>query len=424
MALKISKDLEIEEKYDLIVVGGGAAGLFFAASLDIKGHKGMIVEASKSLGQKLLATGGGRCNFTHNGSIKDFPLHYHSLSMDASTFVRSPLYKFNNKLTVNFFESLGVDSYIQDDGRVFPSSNSSITIRNTLLEKCRENSWTFSMNTSIVNIEKFYQGFILESSNGSVFLTKNLVIASGGPAYRNSCSINMLDSLSKMGIDIVRPIPSLTPIRISSFDIGKLSGISFENAELKLISKNNGKVLYKRSGSLLITELGFSGPLVLNASAFINSLIDKNSYFLLEICPDKSLLINKFDFSGVNMNLSNSIRAFTNLPDRYIKYYCGELSQSKASSVPRKYIASIINRMLRLKYSSSLILKPSFNNAMSSLGGVSLEEINNKTFQSKSLEGLYVIGEALDISGDTGGYNLQFMWSSAHAVTSHIKLSL
>lgn len=424
MALKTYKELKVKEKYDVIVVGGGASGLFFAASLDMNGHRGLIVEASKTPGKKLLATGGGRCNFSNNSSIKDFPLHYHSLGMDCIRFVRSPLYKFNNRKAVAFFENLRVNSYVQDDGRIFPSSDNSFTIRDTLLEKSMENSWAFSMNARVINIEKHSQGFILESSNGDILTTENLVIATGGPSFQNNVSLNIFDLLSKIGITTIRPIPSLTPVNLSNFDIGSLSGISFENAELRIISEKTCKTLYKKAGPLLITEAGFSGPLILNVSGIINHLIDERTAFYLEIYPDISLLKHKYDFSGVSLSLSNAIREFSKFPERYVKYYCGEFSQMKASSVPHKKIASIINDMLRLQYSSSLIIKPSFNNAMSSLGGVSLEEINNKSFQCKSLKGLYVIGEALDISGDTGGYNLQFMWSSAHAAASHIMLNL
>ena len=115
----------------------------------------------------------------------------------------------------------------------------------------------------------------------------------------------------------------------------------------------------------------------------------------------------------MNLSLSNAIKKYSSLPERYIRFICGDFSDQKASSVPLKKIHAIINNIYKPSYSSSLINNSSFENAMSALGGVSLEEINNKTFQCKSLKGLYVIGEALDISGDSGGYNLQFMWSSA-----------
>lgn len=424
MELKTYRKLPIKEIYDFIVVGGGASGLFFAASLNLNGHRGIIIESSKIPGKKLLATGGGRCNFTHDGSIKDFPYHYHSISKNITQFVRSPLYKFNNKSIVTFFENLGVDSYVQNDGRIFPLSNKASTIRDALLKKCEDNSWTFSLSSSVVNIEKIPEGFAVESSDGTIFFSKNLIIASGGPALLNPDCLNILDLLSKIGIKIIKPIPSLTPIKLSNFNISKLSGISFENAEIRIVPEQNCKTLYKKTGPLIITETGFSGPLVLNASGIINPLIDKGKAFSLEIYPDINIFKSKYDFSGVNLSLSNAIREFSNLPERYVKYYCGEFSHAKASSVPHKQIDSIISNMLRLQYSGSLILEPSFSDAMSSLGGVSLEEIDNKSFQCKSLKGLYVIGEALDISGDTGGYNLQFMWSSAHDAASHIMLSL
>lgn len=118
MELKIS-NITQENFYDYIVVGGGASGLFFGASLELQGKRGLILEAAGTLGQKILASGGGRCNFTHGGSIKNFPEHYISSDSNASSFIRPSLYKFNNIAVIQFFEKLGIPSYVQEDGRFF-----------------------------------------------------------------------------------------------------------------------------------------------------------------------------------------------------------------------------------------------------------------------------------------------------------------
>lgn len=417
--MKIYNAKNVSE-YDLIILGGGASGLFLGASLNLNGKAGLIIEASGTLGKKILASGGGRCNFTHAGSIKDFIPCYHSLSSKAESFVRSPLYKFNNLKTRAFFENIGVPSYSQDDGRIFPSSNKSTSVRNALVKKCELNSWTFSLNTRIVEIEKNSSRWILKSDDGDYFTAKKLVISTGSPAWKyDDYSNQIFNNLKNLGVKIVNPLPALTPIYINDFNLKSLSGISFENASLSLVNSDTKKSIYKNSGDILITETGFSGPLALNSSWFINKL--KSECFLKDKCKDFELIIelnedsflHEFDFHGVNLSLSNAIKKYSSLPERYIRFICGDFSDQKASSVPLKKIHTIINNMCKPSYSSSLINNSSFENAMSALGGVSLEEINNKTFQCKSLKGLYVIGEALDISGDSGGYNLQFMWSSA-----------
>lgn len=417
--MKIYNTKNVSE-YDVIVLGGGASGLFLGASLNLNGKVGLIIEASDILGKKILASGGGRCNFTHAGSIKGFIPCYHSLSSKAESFVRSPLYKFNNLKTRDFFESIGVLSYSQDDGRIFPSSNKSISVRNALVKKCELNSWTFSLNTRIVKIENNNTGWLLKSDDDKYFTTKNLVISAGSPAWKYyNYSNQIFNDLKNLGVKIVNPLPALTPINIKNFNMKSLSGISFENASLSLINSDTKKPFYKNSGDILITETGFSGPLALNSSWFINKL--KSECFLKQECTDFELIIelkedsflHEFDFHGVNLSLSNAIKKYSSLPERYIRFICGDFSDEKASSVPLKNIHALINNMYKLPYPSPLIKIPSFENAMSALGGVSLDEINNKTFQCKSLKGLYVIGEALDISGDSGGYNLQFMWSSA-----------
>lgn len=417
--MKIYNTKNVSE-YDVIVLGGGASGLFLGASLNLNGKVGLIIEASPILGKKILASGGGRCNFTHAGSIKDFIPCYHSLSSRAESFVRSPLYKFNNLKTRDFFESIGVLSYSQDDGRIFPSSNKSISVRNALVKKCELNSWTFSLNTRIVKIENNNTGWLLKSDDDKYFTTKNLVISAGSPAWKyDDYSNQIFNNLKNLGVKIVNPLPALTPINIKNFYLKNLSGISFENAKLSIVNSDTKKSIYKNTGDILITETGFSGPLALNSSWFINKL--KSECFLKKECKDFELIIepkddnflHEFDFHGVNLSLSNAIKKYSGLPERYIKFICEDYSDKKVSTVPLKKIHTVINNMYKLSYPSSLINTSSFENAMSSLGGVSLDEINNKTFQCKSLKGLYVIGEALDISGDSGGYNLQFMWSSA-----------
>lgn len=420
--MKIYNTKNVSE-YDVIVLGGGASGLFLGASLNLNGKVGLIIEASPILGKKILASGGGRCNFTHAGSIKDFIPCYHSLFSKVESFVRSPLYKFNNLKTKDFFESIGVLSYSQDDGRIFPSSNKSISVRNALVKKCELNSWTFSLNTRIIKIENNKNNnysWLLKSDDGDYFIAKKLVISAGSPAWKyDDYSNQIFDDLKNLGVKIVNPLPALTPINIKDFNLKSLSGISFENASLSLVNSDTKKCIYKNTGDILITETGFSGPLALNSSWFINKL--KSECFSKQKCKDFELIIelkedsflHEFDFHGVNLSLSNAIKIYSSLPERYIRFICGDFSDQKASSVPLKKIHTIINNMYKPSYSSSLINNSSFENAMSALGGVSLEEINNKTFQCKSLKGLYVIGEALDISGDSGGYNLQFMWSSA-----------
>ena len=417
--MKIYNTENVSE-YDFIVLGGGASGLFLGASLNLNGKAGLIIEASDTLGKKILASGGGRCNFTHAGSIKDFIPCYHSLSSKAESFVRSPLYKFNNLKTREFFENIGVPSYSEDDDRIFPSSNKSVSVRNALIKKCEANSWTFSLNTRIVEIEKNSSRWVLKSDNGDYFTAKKLVISTGSPAWKyDDYSNQIFNNLKNLGVKIVNPLPALTPITIKNFNMKSLSGISFESASLSLVNSDTKNVIYKNSGDILITETGFSGPLALNSSWFINKL--KSECFLKDKCKDFELIIElkndksleEFDFHGVNLSLSNAIKKYSSLPERYIRFICGDFSDKKASSVPLKNIHTLINNMYKPSYPSSLINNSSFEDAMSALGGVSLDEINNKTFQCKSLKGLYVIGEALDISGDSGGYNLQFMWSSA-----------
>lgn len=421
MASKIS-NISKENIYDYIVIGGGASGLFFGASLELNGKKGIIVEAAGNLGQKILASGGGRCNFTHEGSIKDFPEHYFSAESKAASFVRPALYKFNNLSAIEFFEELGLPSYIQKDGRIFPCTNSALSLRNALVDRCKRMGWKFSTNSTALSVDNIDNCWIVRVNHGKILVAKKLIVATGSPAWKGlGRGEGMLELLAGMGIQVNPSIPVLTQIKIKNFNLKTLSGISFDEVYFRLSSKISGKLLYKKSGSLLITKNGFSGPLAINSSIQINKLkFDSKEDFSIEfILPHASLLSN-YSFDGINSNLLNSIRKSTNLPERYIRQFTGDFSSQKASSVPGNIAKDIISNICRLRYNSENIISPSFDSAMSSLGGVSLNEVNKKSFQCNSLEGLYIIGEALDVTADTGGYNLQFAWSSAHTAAASL----
>lgn len=366
--------------------------------------------------RKSLQAARGRYNFTHGGSIKNFPERYISSDSNASSFIRPSLYKFNNIAVIQFFEKLGIPSYVQEDGRFFPYTDSSLSIRNALVDRCRRCSCKFSTNSTVLSVDKRGDCWIIRTDREKILATSKLIVATGGPAWKGlGRGDRMTAILAGIGLKVIAPVPALTQINIKHFDLEKLSGISFDDVKCRILKNSTGKLIHTKSGSLLITENGFSGPLALNISTLINKMKSNSlNDFSIEFILPAADYISMLSFDGINSNLVNSIRKLTELPERYIKHFTNEFSNKKASSVPAKIIRNMLYNMYTLHYDSESIVFPSFNAAMSSLGGVSTNEVNKKSFQCNSLEGIYIIGEALDITADTGGYNLQLAWSSAH----------
>ena len=429
--------------YDVIIIGGGASGLYAASQFKNK-LNGLILEKSSKPALKLMMSGAGQCNFTHDGNIKDFLAHYGSHSKE----VRSCLYKHNNMAVMDFFEVHGVPYIIREDGKVFPKSLQSASVKDCLLQLSEENGFSLMCNSDVTNIE------IVSSTNDRVdecasnytyivhcgnktFSCHTLIIATGGCSYPTTGSDgSMFEILKRLGIKIETPIPALVPVFVQEYPYSELSGISFDNIELT-ISKNNNKTdkvndILKFSGDLLFTYDNFSGPIILNNSRDITTG-DKISFNYFPGYTPKSMeKLLKEKASGNKKQLAGFISETAksldiDFPKRFAELItlqilnAFDISQDdkdnnhskdhKVASLPGKVFTALASRLTEDTFSVSGL--GSFKNAMVTKGGVNLNEIDMKTMEAINYKGLYIIGEALDIDGDTGGYNLQFAFSSA-----------
>ncbi|MBO4234881.1 MAG: NAD(P)/FAD-dependent oxidoreductase [Firmicutes bacterium] len=432
----MDKDYAQNEIYDCIVVGGGASGLFFAASTDLakSGRRGLILEKTGKFGTKFLMSGGGRCNITHDGSIKDFISQYG----DAGKLIRTVLYKHSNIDLIDFLKSSGIECCSEADGRVFPCSGKASTVLEMLIDKSIANGFEFETNCDVTSISRGANGYweltvscdsISDKSNlqnrsqnnlqnrsqnnnqrgnlakGGIYLGRNIVIATGGSSYSKTGSDgSMFNVLERdLNIKIVPTKPALCPISVSDYPYADLAGLSVD-AVIKF-GKN------RSSGPLLFTHAGLSGPAAINISGDL-SVGDKIVInYLPTLCYEEAFKMLQDATIGNKASLSTIIERTFSLPKRF----CASVAQRTGTSV--KSAARILTEE-RFTVTDA----GNFGNAMVTRGGIALDDVNLRTMELKNSSGIYAIGEALDVDGRTGGYNLQFAYSSARTASDSIAL--
>ena len=401
-----------------IVVGAGAAGLFFGAAAPVSaGGDILILEKTDKIGTKLLMAGSGHCNLTHAGSIKEFLLCY---GQNGSR-IRTCLYRHNNLEYVRFMESLGVPCSEREDGKIFPVSMDSRDVKKALLEAAAANSVTIMKNSPVTAVTVIPEGFeVTVGSKQSSYICTNLVIATGGASYPTTGSDGTFLQVLKnaLGVEITELHPALSPIYVQNYPFGELSGISFKNAGLKIFNKNSSS--HEAAGDLLLTHRSFSGPLILNNSRYINTGSRVEINFIFPYTVSSVLSSIKEVFRGNNKTVSSFFVDFYSLQKRFVAAVLEPpgLSERKLSSLTGGEMETAARAFAAADYSVSGV--GSFREAMATSGGVCLDSVNLSAMESKTYKGLYFIGEVLDIDGNSGGYNLQFAYSSARAALDAI----
>ncbi len=385
-----------------VVVGAGAAGLFFAAWLK---EPVLILEKTDKTALKLLMSGKGSCNITNGKYLKDFTEKYG----DHGKIIRGVLKKFSNKDLISYFNERNLLLEERSDGKVFPKSQSAKDVKELLLSEIRENSSEVRTNYPVKTIEKTIEGeYVLNEE----ILCKQLVIATGGKSYPNTGSNGeMFDVLERLGIKIIEPIPALVPLEIEKYPFSEISGVSVAKAKVKILDGTTKKKLSEKTSGLLFTDKSISGPAILDISRY-GKVGDQLNIQFIDRSED---LVTKDSTKSLLNYLVEETRLPRALLSKLIQII-GIDENQKAKAVAPKTLRPFIEGF-PFVISGNL----GFEKAMATAGGVALEEIDMKTFELKEHKGLYIIGEACDVDGDTGGYNIQFAFSSAVAAANHIK---
>src|SRR3989339_582196 len=401
-------------KSKILVIGGGPAGMMSALQASEKSSGVVLVEKNDRLGLKLLITGKGRCNITNaETEVRSLVQKFGK----NGKFLYSSLNKFSVDDVVSFFQQNGLKTKTERGGRIFPVSNNSADVLAVLVNKMKKNNVKIVNNDPVLNVIK--NGKMIEKvvlKSGREVVAEKFIICTGGKSYPATGSTgDGYRWLKNLGHNLVKPEPVLVPIMVKENFVKELEGLSLKNVAIKVFQKN--KKQDERFGEAIFTNNGMSGPIILDLSKSIGSLLQAGKVELrIDFKPGLSVAeldarIQR-DFKGlINKDFKNSLDDL--LPQKLIPVVV-KLSNidknTKVNSITRE------ERKVLVKLLKEFVLEvdrlDGFEKAIVTKGGVDLREIDPQTMKSKIIENLYFAGEILDLDGPTGGYNLQVCWST------------
>lgn len=401
-------------KYDIIIIGAGPAGLMCAACIN-SGIKTVILEKMPDAGRKLSISGSGQCNLTHSGDVRSFLKAYGKNGL----FLKKALYNFPNSAVSDFFAKKRVALIEREDGKMFPVSMRSADVISALKNEITSKGhriFTGSPATS-VNYSST-EGCFKITSGGETFISRAVVIATGGRSYpATGSSGDGYRFAASLGHSIAELSPALVPLTVKNWKMAELSGISFKNAVIFI--KNGGSKI-SRQGELLITHKGLSGPLVLDISRYLEMKDSVTVNFHGELNTETAMeQIYDIFSSSPGTKASNTLYRI-GIPQNFstaLLEIAGVDLSTLCGSVSKKQIRNISERLCM---NTMEVIKGPFDIAMATSGGIELDEVDPSTMGSEKVKGLYFCGEVLDIDGDTGGYNIQAAFSTAFTAASDI----
>jgi hypothetical protein len=409
---------------DVIVVGGGAAGLMAAVTAAERGKQVLLLEKMDQAGRKLRITGKGRCNLTNTAPLKDFLTHIGS----DSRFLRNCFAQFYNEELMRFFEERGVRLTVERGNRVYPASGKALDIFLALVNELELNeNVNIRKNCAVKNLvivdgdegRRRIAGVRLQ--DGQTLMARKVVLATGGLSYPTTGSTGAGYRMAQeAGHTVVDQVPVLVPLVAEEAIDPDLDGFTLKNVALRL-TLANGKKLWEGFGEMTFTDDGIGGPIVMTASRECSRLLHSGQRLTAHIDLKPALdeekldkrLIADLDASGTRV-FNDALRMWlpaelvnTALKTLHIEYY-KRLNQINGAE--RKRLLRFLKDM-----TLTIVGTRDYDEAIVTQGGVSLKEVNPKTMESRLVDGLYLAGEVLDLDGDTGGYNLQIAFSTGRA---------
>ena len=411
----------------VIVVGGGAAGMFAAIAAAKNGHQVTLYEKNEKLGKKIFITGKGRCNITNAADMEEL----FDAVVTNSKFLYSSFYGYTNQNVIDFFEDAGVPVKIERGNRVFPISDHSSDVIRALEREMKKVGVKVCLNTEVKSVEaekgKFDKVVLKDTTTQTA---DACIVATGGLSYRSTGSTgDGFRFAENVGHKVTQCFPSLVPMETKEPWICELQGLSLRNVEAKIL--DGKKELYKDFGEMLFTHFGVSGPLIISASSYVGKkFMDKNGQkkeLTLEIDLKPALTEEQLDQRVLRDFEENHNRQFKNaitklFPTKLIPVMLelgGIDPEKKVNSIEKEERKQFVH--LIKHFCMTLTGLRDYPEAIITKGGVNVKEIDPGTMESKLVKGLYFAGEVLDLDALTGGFNLQIAWSTGYAAGNAIQ---
>lgn len=405
----------------VLIVGGGAAGMYAAIYAARNGHDVHIYEKNSRLGKKLYITGKGRCNITN---ASDMDILFNNM-MSNEKFLYSSFYCHTNDQVIDFFEEMGVATKVERGNRVFPVSDKSVDVINALIKELKRLKVAVHYDCGVKEINVRYGVFkSMELENDEVVTGDACIVATGGCSYASTGSTGDGYQFAKnMGHEVKPIYPSLVPMEIKEWYAKELQGLSLKNVSVKITDGKRN--LYEDQGEMLFTHFGVTGPLILSGSSYVTKILAKKSLTLsIDLKPalthdqlDKRIL-RDFD-ENKNKQFKNALnKLFPAKLTPVMLELSGIDVEKKVHDISKEERLAFVN--LIKSFSMEITGTRTFKEAIITKGGVSVSEIDPSTMESKKAENVYYVGEVLDLDALTGGYNLQIAWATAYAAGNNI----
>ena len=418
-------------EYDVIVVGGGAAGLMAACTAAERGRRVLLLEKMDQAGRKLRITGKGRCNLTNTNPLRDTLPHIGSSTAGATNkpgqsggvWLRNAYGRFFNRELMDFFEERGTTLTVERGNRVYPASGKALDIFLALIGELESSpNVTIRKNATVKSIETFeHQATAVILDRGERIPCRHIILATGGLSYPTTGSTGAGYRIAAdLGHTVVEPVPSLVAMRCSERIPQELVGFQLRNVELS-VHDASGKKLCSHFGEMTFCDDGLAGPIVLSTSRIITRLLHRGERLTASLDLKPAITREQLDRRLIADLNANGTRIFNDalrlwlpaeliplaLPQLHIEYY------KRLNQINGAERARLLSWLKGVPF--TITGTHDFNEAIVTQGGVSLAEVSPKTMESRLVRGLYIVGELLDLDADTGGYNLQIACSTGHA---------
>jgi len=403
--------------WDVIVIGGGAGGMFAASIAGSRGKSVLVLDKNKNLGEKLKITGGGRCNITNNEPDIHKMLKVYG---EAAPFLYSPFSIFGVKDTFKYFESRGLPLVVQARNRVFPVTEKALDVFKILEKEMEKNHVVVKSNTPVRRIN--VKGALIESveTNNGLLYAKSFILATGGMSHPETGSTgDGLKWLRDIGHSVKDSSPDIVPLAVSDNWVKSLAGVSL--SFMKITFYKDGQRQFSKTGKILFTHFGLSGPLILNSSKKVDDLLQNEGKVTASIDAYPDTNEGKLEESIIKVFDNNKNKIWRTIlkeivpsgMQKAIEFIDLSLDFNiKVHSITKEDRKKFVKLLKNLPVNITNLM--GYERAVVADGGVTLQELDMKTMSSKLYKNLFIIGDLLNISRNSGGYSLQICWTTGY----------